>query len=160
MSAASLYRHFDKSGALLYVGMTIGLQGRLKTHARKAPWFNEVQNITVERFETRDQAITAEREAVRKECPKYNVVRFIPRPPKKEKEPYDFAAESSRPMTPQFAVEALLARGWTQAQIAESVGVAQPTIYRIKSGVIPSWDVGTAVVNLAKTEKAKRRRVA
>jgi transcriptional regulator with XRE-family HTH domain len=63
-------------------------------------------------------------------------------------------------MTPQYAVETLAARGWTQEQIAQSVGVSQPTIWRIKTGVIPAWDVGQAVINLAKTEKSKRRRIA
>jgi transcriptional regulator with XRE-family HTH domain len=63
-------------------------------------------------------------------------------------------------MTPQYAVETLVARGWTEQAIAEAVGCTQPTINRIKGGMIPAWDTGNAIVDLAKRFKAQRRRVA
>lgn len=55
--------------------------------------------------------------------------------------------------TPKEAVETLLERGWTEAAIAEEVGVTQPTINRIKTGTIPGWDVGRAIVDLAKSRR-------
>jgi len=63
-------------------------------------------------------------------------------------------------MTPKYAVETLIARGWTEAAIAEAIGVSQPTVHRVKNGIIPAWDTGSALVELAKNEKAKRRRAA
>jgi transcriptional regulator with XRE-family HTH domain len=60
-------------------------------------------------------------------------------------------------MTPQFAIESLIAKGWSQQAIADAVGCSQPTINRIKSGVTPLWPVGTALIDLAKRERAKRR---
>jgi transcriptional regulator with XRE-family HTH domain len=63
-------------------------------------------------------------------------------------------------MTPKYAIETLIARGWTEAAIAESVGVSQPTINRIKGGVIPAWDTGLALIDLAKRERAKKRSAA
>lgn len=56
-------------------------------------------------------------------------------------------------MSPKEAVEILLARGWTEAAIAEVVGVSQPTINRIKSGARPAWDTGVAIVALAKSRR-------
>ena len=61
-------------------------------------------------------------------------------------------------MTPQYAVETLIGRGWTEASIAEAVGVSQPTIHRIKTGVVPYWDTGAAVISLAKRMRAMRQR--
>lgn len=74
---------------------------------------------------------------------------------------FAFTGVLSRPtMTPKYAVETLAARGWTEAAIADAVGVSQPTINRIKNGIIPAWDTGHKVVGLAKAERAKRRRAA
>jgi DNA-binding XRE family transcriptional regulator len=60
-------------------------------------------------------------------------------------------------MTPQFAVLSLLARGWRQEDIADAVGVTQPTIHRIKGGVMPAWDTGMKLIEVCKLEKAKRK---
>jgi len=56
-------------------------------------------------------------------------------------------------MSPQEAVETLIARGWTEAAIAEAVGVTQPTINRIKGGAEPSYATGLALVTLAKSKR-------
>lgn len=56
-------------------------------------------------------------------------------------------------MSPQEAVEILIARGWTEAAIAEAIGVTQPTVNRIKTGSKPSWEVGAAVIALAKSRR-------
>jgi transcriptional regulator with XRE-family HTH domain len=56
-------------------------------------------------------------------------------------------------MSPQEAVETLIARGWTEAAIADAVGVTQPTINRIKGGAVPAYDTGLAIVNLAKSKR-------
>jgi excinuclease UvrABC nuclease subunit len=51
-----LYRHFDANGTLLYVGMSLNAF------------------ITIEKFETKDQLIEAEMQAIKTESPKYNII--------------------------------------------------------------------------------------
>lgn len=64
-------------------------------------------------------------------------------------------------MKPSEAVAELQNLGWTQAEIAASVGSTQPTIARIKAGKPPFFDVGIALVNLAAREvKPKGRKKA
>lgn len=72
--STSLYRHFDKNGALLYVGISLSWPVRTKTHAQTSRWFDQVDKVEIERFPTREAALLAEREAIRAEKPKFNVV--------------------------------------------------------------------------------------
>lgn len=69
-----LYRHFDSEGRLLYVGISLSVLHRLRAHRRISPWFSQVTNITIERFETRDLALAAEKVAIKTERPKFNVM--------------------------------------------------------------------------------------
>lgn len=69
-----LYRHFNLEGELLYVGISINAFERYKQHAIEKDWFDSVINMTVERFSTRQQALEAEKAAIKAEKPKYNVV--------------------------------------------------------------------------------------
>ncbi|AUQ74726.1 hypothetical protein PhaeoP71_01865 [Phaeobacter piscinae] len=71
----SLYRHYDGDGRLLYVGISLCHLTRLGQHRSSSEWFWDIANITVEHFETREQAVAAEAEAVRLEVPKCNVRR-------------------------------------------------------------------------------------
>lgn len=68
-----LYRHFGAKDELLYVGISISAMARLAQHKEASPWFEEITKVTIEHFATRQEAITAEREAIAKEHPKYNV---------------------------------------------------------------------------------------
>jgi hypothetical protein len=66
-----LYRHFDKDGALLYVGVTNNLKVRLRTH-RRSPWFADIAKTTTESFPSRKAAGKAEAKAILTEKPRYN----------------------------------------------------------------------------------------
>lgn len=68
-----LYRHFDKSGTLLYVGISLSTVHRLKEHRGGSGWYRKVVTITIERFPTRKAALAAERKAVQTEHPLHNV---------------------------------------------------------------------------------------
>lgn len=68
----ALYRHFDKKGLLLYVGISDNPVGRKAQHKTTSPWYRFVDEITVEWFETRDAADKAERAAIRDERPAFN----------------------------------------------------------------------------------------
>lgn len=68
----ALYRHFDKDDVLLYVGVSLSAVNRLSQHKTASPWFADIVKVTVEYFPSRYSAESAEREAIRKEKPKYN----------------------------------------------------------------------------------------
>lgn len=72
--STTLYRHFDEEGALLYVGISLSWPARTKAHARGSRWFDRVARVEIERFPTRDEALIAERDAIKAEHPKFNIV--------------------------------------------------------------------------------------
>jgi hypothetical protein len=78
-----LYRHFDKDGNLLYVGISLSAMGRLVSHKREANWFDDIASVTIEKFKTRSAAEKAERKAIQNENPKHNTMRY--KVPKKKK---------------------------------------------------------------------------
>lgn len=68
-----LYRHFDETGQLLYVGQSLHAIARLAAH-RKSRWFSQIARVDVETFPSKSVAEIAEREAIEKEKPLYNIV--------------------------------------------------------------------------------------
>lgn len=69
----SLYRFFDESERLLYVGVT-SVPRWDGGHRRDKPWWTQVHKATVEHFDERTVALTAERYAIKTEGPEHNVV--------------------------------------------------------------------------------------
>lgn len=69
-----LYRHYDKAGKLLYVGISLSAAQRLEQHMRAAGWAGEIAQVTIERFSNRQLALDAERAAICAEQPCWNVV--------------------------------------------------------------------------------------
>lgn len=69
----TLYRMYDWMGCLLYVGQTINPLNRLRDHYRGKDWWDDIVAITLEKFDTLDELIHAEREAIETEHPVYNV---------------------------------------------------------------------------------------
>ena len=74
----ALYRHFNKDNELLYVGISLNALNRLAQHKDHSHWFNNITNVQIEQFETRELALKAEREAVLKENPKHNIKLRMP----------------------------------------------------------------------------------
>jgi hypothetical protein len=72
--ACYLYRHYDPSGDLLYVGISLEPLRRQKRHSEKAAWRNMICQIVIEPFATREDALAAERLAIRIEFPRFNDV--------------------------------------------------------------------------------------
>lgn len=72
-----LYRVFDVSGRLLYVGMTLNIASRFSTHRRDRPWWTGAATITLEHFANRAAVETAERKAIEDEAPVHNI-RYSP----------------------------------------------------------------------------------
>ncbi|MBZ9888163.1 AlpA family phage regulatory protein [Mesorhizobium sp. BR1-1-3] len=70
--ATDLYRFYDMRGRLLYVGISVSALTRMQQHMKDKPWFQDVSDITIEKFETRELAVAAEELAIRTEMPIYN----------------------------------------------------------------------------------------
>jgi AraC-like DNA-binding protein len=70
--AHHLYRHFDESGKLLYVGISLHAVSRLAAHKRTSPWVWSVARMEVQTYPTRLEAEIAEREAIKAERPLFN----------------------------------------------------------------------------------------
>jgi predicted GIY-YIG superfamily endonuclease len=68
-----LYRFFDAEDELLYVGITVGLRGRLAKHEVEKHWYGEIARISVEHFPSRDAVLAAEKAAIQAEKPQHNV---------------------------------------------------------------------------------------
>ncbi len=70
----ALYRHFNATGDLLYVGISLSAVQRLGQHMEKAKWAEKIAKVTVEWHESRADAERAEREAIKREKPAHNVM--------------------------------------------------------------------------------------
>lgn len=70
-----LYRYYGPGDDLLYVGISLNAIQRAIDHRRRgASWWTLWERCTVERFDTREQAAQAERDAIRSERPRYNII--------------------------------------------------------------------------------------
>jgi hypothetical protein len=67
----ALYRHFGGIGELLYVGIATNPCERLGAHKR-SEWYEEICDITVHFFPSRDEALRAEQHAINTENPIHN----------------------------------------------------------------------------------------
>lgn len=67
----ALYRLYDVSERLLYVGISMNLDQRWDTHSRSKLWWHLVVRKHVEWYDTRKDALVAEEEAERTENPKF-----------------------------------------------------------------------------------------
>lgn len=72
MNAFFVYRCFDASGRLVYVGQSRDAMARLQHHQRNAFWAHMVERVTIKVFGSREDALAVEREAIRTERPRFN----------------------------------------------------------------------------------------
>jgi hypothetical protein len=68
-----LYRHFDKDGKLLYVGISLNTLKRIRDHKSQSTWFDSVVRIEIERYPSREEALIAEERAIVEEKPLLNL---------------------------------------------------------------------------------------
>jgi predicted GIY-YIG superfamily endonuclease len=73
MEHTILYRYFDSSGNLLYVGITKSQINRFSQHNAKSAWIPYIATATFEHFEFRQDAVEAETRAIQSENPKFNI---------------------------------------------------------------------------------------
>lgn len=68
----ALYRHFDRSGRLLYVGVSDNPAERLAQHRAQSEWAGAIERQSVVWFCSRPLALAAEKDAINDERPPYN----------------------------------------------------------------------------------------
>ena len=68
----ALYRFFDTTGRLMYVGVAFDPEVRWKEHATFKPWWPDVARKDVEWHDSRTAALKAEADAISAERPMYN----------------------------------------------------------------------------------------
>jgi len=129
-----LYRHFAADGSLLYVGISAAPGKRTSDHARHSGWFEETCRINVERFDSREAALSAEAAAIKAESPRWNVIhnaRSVPAAP-------ELARQS---LTRQVAFRPL----YTLKTAAEELGLSPQTLASaVAGGRLSSVTVETA----------------
>lgn len=91
MKPTVLYRLYDATGALLYVGISGRWARRMVEHAQEKPWFADVSDVQIERFPTGREARAAELRAIRSEGPRHNVADIPSAAPEKRKPMHLFA---------------------------------------------------------------------
>jgi excinuclease UvrABC nuclease subunit len=69
----AVYRFYDVDDRLLYVGITYSLGARFRGHERLSPWWPKQRSVKIVWRDTRDEAATEERKAIREEAPLHNV---------------------------------------------------------------------------------------
>lgn len=152
-SPTSLYRFYNKDGELLYVGITSFLPRRTREHAESKAWWREVSRVEVEHFETREQAQDAERAAVLREGPEYNIA-IPPGAVTPEQEIYllalrkeserlaALAAETERATAERDeAVRDARAAGMTWQQIGDALGVTRQRAIAVGRRRAPDWSL-------------------
>lgn len=73
-----LYRFYDAADELLYIGITANPAARFASHKRMKPWWESVTRIEMERFDSRDVLMDAEKKAIEAENPSWNLARPKP----------------------------------------------------------------------------------
>lgn len=68
----ALYRHYDGEGSLLYVGISVDPEARVKQHQATSPWWEFVATSDVDWHLTEVDAAAAERRAIHEEAPIFN----------------------------------------------------------------------------------------
>jgi len=135
-----MYRHFNKAGELLYVGISLSAVQRLSNHSN-SKWFDEISHITIEQFDTRAAALSAEKQAIIEESPKYNVQHRHEEP-----EPKNEAIPLAQP-PPQYATSDRLL---TFSEVGKLVGSHCKTGHYARSlaanGLIRSVRINSRVI--------------
>lgn len=121
MTRTALYRFYDASDVLLYIGITGDVETRWNNHARKR-WWPEVARKAVEWHEERDAAEVCEKAAIKAEKPLYNIAHVPERRVRREVGPPPAARFHARVLTE------LASKGRSKLWLHQQSGVARNTI--------------------------------
>lgn len=79
-SITHLYRHFDSSGRLLYVGISLSPIERLRKHSETSHWTRSIAKVEIEDYPTRAEALAAEKTVIQAELPLHNIHHTVKAP--------------------------------------------------------------------------------
>lgn len=138
----ALYRYYDKHENLLYVGISFSAMNRLIQHKSSAKWADKIIRMDIEWFNTRIEAEKAEKKAIKKESPQFNIIHarklYKQRPANKEK------PEIRQITADPEIIKANFRRLWgTIHEAIRDTGLAKQTIYRtIENGEVSDTITG------------------
>lgn len=115
----ALYRLYDSTGTLLYVGVSLNVAQRMSQHRAVKPWWTDVARIELEHYDTRGRVLAAELAAIRAEAPLYNV-QYAERPALVEAPPQTSAAELRRQRAALRRTERKITAAVSERQAAEA----------------------------------------
>jgi predicted GIY-YIG superfamily endonuclease len=119
----ALYRLYDDSDRLLYIGITRNPEWRWYMHARKSPWWPQVRRREIAWRDSRPEARAAEIEAIGAERPIHN---------KYDKGRAEIAAHLT---------ELRVAAGLSGNGLARQMGIVQSRVWKIEHAQLtPSED--------------------
>jgi len=119
----ALYRLYDDSGQLLYIGITRSPAWRWYKHASCSPWWPQVRRREIVWYDTRPEARAAEIEAIGAERPIHN---------KYDKGLAEIAAQLT---------ELRVAAGLSGNALARKMGIVQSRVWKIEHAqLMPSED--------------------
>lgn len=142
----AVYRLFDERGIILYIGVTDHPKRRWGTHASTKEWWPQVHTKKLVWFESRDEALAAERAAIFDEEPVHNVRHMLT---SDQKRLLDEAVQAAgRARESRAVVERIKARildhahemrraGFTDLDICQHLRLSRSTLNR-KLGARPT----------------------
>lgn len=137
----ALYRLYDSTDSLLYVGIAEDPKKRWSEHAADKPWWSEVSRRDVEWFADRETAEDAERAAIDSEGPLHNLRHARPQLSGKERADlfarYKEAVNTERALRPQVKEAAAqeMQTGVSVGQLAKLTGMTPEVFRRIARAV-------------------------
>lgn len=143
----ALYRHYDEANKLLYVGVSISALTRYLSHKNGSDWSDEAVRMEVEWFNSREEALDAEIEAIKNELPIYNIQhKRKKQKTKRKKSDMDWN---------KIIIRIQRHGGLTEAEIAKKVKSTQQSIswLKRKATTDPKWTLGDKLIGLDKDIK-------
>jgi len=160
MSHPTVYRFFNESGDLLYIGSTFVPHLRWTQHKQR-DWFAEVATVTVEHFTDTDAMKRAEVVAIRSEQPRYNIACRDERPPAPRssvpaRSGEEWAARTARHEADLAACDGVADTAACRARLLEDVAALER---ELREAVHEDIAAGKPVTQIAKDAGLSRERI-
>jgi predicted GIY-YIG superfamily endonuclease len=144
--SCALYRHFDASDNLLYVGISLHPINRLDQHRKISPWAGDIVRVEIQHLETREIALEAEWDAIQNEKPKHNIQKTKSRKPTRGEE---LVEESHVELLEQVTVFQPM---YTLAEAGYALSIGPTQIKRM----VQDKEIGHVVIGMRGEHEVKR----